>query len=109
MRIKHTPTYRVTLPRYSCRGDKWLSGACAEIRSKGDLPQGASLLLAQTGPPPPTLVNPASRVNVSNWHRADIKLRPLFGRYGVESGHHRLVMSISAFDPTRTSAALANG
>ena len=22
-----------------------------------------------------------------NWHRADIKLRPLFGRCGVESGH----------------------
>jgi hypothetical protein len=22
------------------------------------------------------------------WHGADIKLRPLFGRYGVESGHH---------------------
>ena len=28
--------------------------------------------------------------------------RPLFGRFGVESGHHRLVMSISAFDPKRT-------
>jgi hypothetical protein len=25
-------------------------------------------------------------------------LRPLFRRYGVESGHHRLVLSISAFD-----------
>jgi hypothetical protein len=24
------------------------------------------------------------------------------GRYGVESGHHRLVMSISAFDPKRS-------
>jgi hypothetical protein len=32
------------------------------------------------------------------WHEADVKLRPLFGRYGMESGHHRLVMSISAFD-----------
>ena len=41
--------------------------------------------------------------NVGLWHRADIKLRPLFGRYGVESGHHRLIVSISAFDPTRTS------
>jgi hypothetical protein len=30
---------------------------------------------------------------------ADIKLRPLFRRYWVESGHHWLVMSISAFDP----------
>jgi hypothetical protein len=28
---------------------------------------------------------------------------PLFGRYGVESGHHRLVVSISAFDPWLTS------
>jgi hypothetical protein len=28
---------------------------------------------------------------------------PLFGRYGVESGHHRLVMSLSAFDPFRSS------
>ena len=44
-------------------------------------------------------------VDVRSWHEADIKLRPLFGRYGVESGHHRLVMSISAFDPKRTSAA----
>ena len=33
------------------------------------------------------------------WHEADIKPRPLFGRFGVESGHHRLVMSVSAFDP----------
>jgi hypothetical protein len=49
-------------------------------------PKALRYLLAQTGPPPPTLVNPASRVNVSNWHEADIKLRPLFGRYGVESG-----------------------
>jgi hypothetical protein len=38
------------------------------------------------------------RGNVGYWHEADIKLRPLFGRFGVESGHHRLVMSISAFD-----------
>ena len=38
-----------------------------------------------------------------SWHRADTKLRPPFGRYGVESGHHWLVMSISAFDPNRTS------
>jgi hypothetical protein len=37
-------------------------------------------------------------VNVRFWHEADIKQRPLFGRYGVESGHHWLVMSISAFD-----------
>jgi hypothetical protein len=32
-------------------------------------------------------------------HEADIKLRPLFGRYGVESGHHLLGLSLSAFDP----------
>jgi hypothetical protein len=38
----------------------------------------------------------AGRVNVGSWHEADIKQRPLFGRYGVESGHHRLAMSISA-------------
>jgi hypothetical protein len=42
--------------------------------------------------------------DVRCWHEADIKLRPLFGRYGVESGHNRLVMSISAFDPKRTSS-----
>ena len=42
------------------------------------------------------------------WHEADIKLRPLFGRYGMESGHHRLVMSISAFDPNRTSHEVLN-
>src|SRR4029077_9460431 len=29
------------------------------------------------------------------WHEADIKLR---SRYGVESGHHRLIVSLSAFD-----------
>jgi hypothetical protein len=40
--------------------------------------------------------------DVRFWHGADIKLRPLFSRYGVESGHHRLVMSISAFDQTAT-------
>jgi hypothetical protein len=40
-----------------------------------------------------------SIAHVCLWHEADIKLRPLFGRYGLESGHHRLVMSISAFDP----------
>ena len=39
------------------------------------------------------------------WHRADIKLGPLFGRFGVESGHHRLVMSISAFDPFRQASS----
>jgi hypothetical protein len=38
----------------------------------------------------------------SFWHEADIKLRPLFGRYKVESGHDWLVMSISAYDPRRT-------
>jgi hypothetical protein len=37
------------------------------------------------------------------WHGTDIKLRPLFGRHGVQSGHHRLVVSISALDPERTS------
>jgi hypothetical protein len=57
MRIKHTPTYRVTLRDTAAAGDKWRSSACAEVRSKGGLPYGASLLLAQTGPPPPTLVN----------------------------------------------------
>ena len=31
-----------------------------------------------------------------------MQLRPLFGRYGVESGHHRLIVSISAFDPFQT-------
>ena len=48
-----------------------------------------------------------SSADVCTWHEADIKLRPLFGRYGVESGHHRLVMSISAYDPTRTSASFS--
>ena len=43
------------------------------------------------------------------WHRADMQLRPLFGRYGVESGPHRLVMSISAFDPKRTFGSLPPG
>jgi hypothetical protein len=38
------------------------------------------------------------------WHLADIKLRPQFGRYGVESGQHLLVVSFSAFDPKRTSS-----
>ena len=32
-----------------------------------------------------------------------MQLRPLFGRYTVESGHHWLVMSISAYDPERNS------
>jgi hypothetical protein len=40
--------------------------------------------------------------NVCFWHEADIKLRPLFSRYWVESGHHRLIVSISAFDPSAT-------
>ena len=40
-------------------------------------------------------------------HEADIKLRPLLGRYGVESGHHWLGMSISAFDPKRTSGLIS--
>jgi hypothetical protein len=38
-------------------------------------------------------------LDVCLWHGTDIKLRPLFGRCGVESGHHRLVMSLSAFGP----------
>jgi hypothetical protein len=38
-----------------------------------------------------------------------MQLRPLFGRYGAESGHHRLVTSISAFDPNRKSSAGAAG
>ena len=42
--------------------------------------------------------------NVPFWHLADIKLRPLFGRFGMESGHHWLVMSISAYDPQRRHA-----
>ena len=29
----------------------------------------------------------------------DLPLRPLFSRNGVESGHHRLIVSISALDP----------
>ena len=36
------------------------------------------------------------------WHGADIKPRPLFGRCGVESGHHLLGLSLSAFDPKRS-------
>jgi hypothetical protein len=43
--------------------------------------------------------------NVGLWHEADIKLRPLFGRYGVESGHHPLIVSISAYDPRQTFRA----
>jgi hypothetical protein len=43
--------------------------------------------------------------DVAYWHGADIKPRPLFGRCGVESGHHWLIMSISAFDPTGTFPA----
>jgi hypothetical protein len=39
-------------------------------------------------------------------HEADIKPRPLFGRYGVESGHHLLGLSLSAFDPKRTLIGL---
>jgi hypothetical protein len=35
--------------------------------------------------------------NVRCWHEADIKLRPLFGRFGVESRLHWLVMSIFRF------------
>ena len=41
---------------------------------------------------------------VSCWHGADVKLRPLFSGYWVESGYHWLIMSISAFDPERTFA-----
>ncbi|MGB7834878.1 MAG: hypothetical protein WBL84_21985 [Xanthobacteraceae bacterium] len=44
--------------------------------------------------------------DVCLWHEAGIKQRPLFGRYGVESGHHRLIVSISAYDPKRTSPML---
>ena len=33
-----------------------------------------------------------------SWHQADIKLRPLFDRYGVEGGHHLLGLSLSAFE-----------
>jgi hypothetical protein len=44
---------------------------------------------------------------VAYWHEADIKLRPLFGRFGVESGHHRLVMSMSA--KTRSGHRLCRG
>jgi hypothetical protein len=47
------------------------------------------------------------RADVASWHRADIKLRPQLGRYGVESGLHWLVMSISAFDPKQTLAGFA--
>ena len=45
---------------------------------------------------------PGRERDVSSWHEADIKQRPLFGRYGLESGHHRLIVSISAFDPSET-------
>jgi hypothetical protein len=41
----------------------------------------------------------AALCDVRYWHEADIKLRPLFGCYRVESGHHWLVVSISAYDP----------
>ena len=41
-------------------------------------------------------------VDFRYWHKADIKLRPLFSGYWVESGHHRLIVSISAFDPFQT-------
>ena len=37
------------------------------------------------------------------WHEADIKPRPLFDRFGVESGQQMLDTSLSAFDPKRTS------
>ena len=37
-----------------------------------------------------------------SWHEADIKPRPLFGRFGVESGLHWLFVSISGFDPSQT-------
>ena len=46
------------------------------------------------------------RRDVCCWHEADIKLRPLFGRYGVESRRHLLVVSFSVFDPYRTSARI---
>jgi hypothetical protein len=45
--------------------------------------------------------------DVRSWHEANMKLRPLFGRYWVESGLHWLVMSISAFDPKRTSGLIS--
>jgi hypothetical protein len=38
------------------------------------------------------------------WHGADIKLGPLSGRYRVESGHHWLVMSISALNLKSTGS-----
>jgi len=37
-------------------------------------------------------------------HRADIKLRPLLGRYLVESRRHVLMVSFSAYDPLRKSS-----
>jgi hypothetical protein len=37
------------------------------------------------------------------WHEAADLERPRFGCYRVISGHDRLVMSFSAFDPSRTS------
>jgi ABC transporter substrate binding protein len=40
------------------------------------------------------------------WHNSDLPQCPLFGRCRVHSGHHRLIVSISAYDPTRTSADL---
>ena len=35
-------------------------------------------------------------------HQGDIKLSPLFGRFGEYCGHRMLVVGISAFDPKRT-------
>ena len=40
--------------------------------------------------------------HVGLWHEAADLECPRFGRYGVESGLHWLVMSISAYDPNRT-------
>jgi hypothetical protein len=37
-----------------------------------------------------------------------MKLRPLFGRYGVEGGHHRFFV-ISAFDPEPTLPTFCPG
>jgi hypothetical protein len=53
----------------------------------------------------PLKASAVSAIDVGYWHGADIKPRPVFGRYRVESGHHWLVPSIYAYDPLQTSVA----
>jgi hypothetical protein len=92
--------------RFNCKHNR---DSCCCLLYDGD---GAHRLLTHSRHSDRTLTRSRAKVNVADtlirrlydqWHRADIKLRALLGRYGVESGHHWLVMSISAFDPKRTS------